>query len=75
MDGEADAKSLRRRGQELVHHAVRRGGPPGRPDWLEFVNTAFNVAMRGHQNEIYDKALNEYFGIEAPVRPPGFPSL
>jgi polar amino acid transport system substrate-binding protein len=55
----------------LYGAAVRQGDP----DWLEFVNTAFNVAMRGHQNEIYDKALNEYFGIEAPVRPPGFPSL
>jgi len=55
----------------LYAAAVRQSDP----DWLDFVNTAFNVAMRGHQNDIYDGALNEYFGLEAPPRQPGFPSL
>src|SRR5215207_804384 len=47
----------------------------GDPDWLNFVNTTFNVAMYGHQNEIYDKAFKEYFGLDAPGRTPGFPSI
>ncbi|HVL70589.1 MAG TPA: transporter substrate-binding domain-containing protein [Beijerinckiaceae bacterium] len=45
------------------------------PDWLRFVNTTFEVAMYGHQNAIYDKALDEYFGIPAPVREPGLPRI
>jgi len=55
----------------LYGAALRQGDP----DWLEFVNTAFNVAMRGHQNDIYDKALNDYFGLAPPLRQPGFPTL
>jgi polar amino acid transport system substrate-binding protein len=47
----------------------------GDPDWLNFVNTTFNVAMYGHQNEIYDKAFKDYFGLDAPGRTPGFPSV
>ena len=44
-------------------------------DWLHFVNTTFNVAMFGHQNEIYDKAFKDYFGLEPPARKPGFPAI
>ena len=41
-------------------------------DWLQFVNTTFNVAMFGHQNEIFDKAVEDFFGLKPPraaVRP------
>jgi len=44
-------------------------------DWLEFVNPTFNVAMYGHQNELYDGAFKEFFGLDAPGRTPGFPSI
>ena len=42
-------------------------------DWLEFVNTTFNVAMFGHQNEIFDPAVEEFFGLKPPVRTFGLP--
>jgi polar amino acid transport system substrate-binding protein len=45
------------------------------PDWLTFVDTTFNVAMFGHQNEIYDKAFSDYFGLQPPTREPGFPKI
>jgi polar amino acid transport system substrate-binding protein len=44
-------------------------------DWLQFVNTAFSIAMFGHQNELYDKAFKDYFGVQPPERKPGFPSI
>jgi polar amino acid transport system substrate-binding protein len=47
--------------------------PQGDPDWLNFVNTAFDVAIFGHQSDIYDGALREYFGLQLPDRPPGLP--
>ena len=40
----------------LYSAALRQGDP----DWLNFVNTTFNVAMYGHQNAIYDEAFEEY---------------
>jgi polar amino acid transport system substrate-binding protein len=55
----------------LYGAAVRQGDP----DWLNFVNTTFNVAMYGHLNDLYDKAFKEYFGLDAPTRTPGFPSI
>src|SRR3954451_1476428 len=55
----------------LYSAALRQGDP----DWLNFVNTTFNVAMYGHQNELYDAAFKEYFGLDAPGRTPGFPSI
>ena len=55
----------------LYSAALRQGDP----DWLNFVNTTFNVAMYGHQNELYDAAFKEYFGLDAPQRTPGFPSI
>ena len=45
----------------------------GDPDWLQFVNTTFDVAMFGHQNAIFDQALEDFFGLKPPVREPGLP--
>src|SRR3954451_3536182 len=44
-------------------------------DWLRFVNTAFDVAMFGHQNEIFDKAVADFFGLKPPVREFGLPKF
>ena len=44
-------------------------------DWLRFVNTAFDVAMFGHQNEIFDKAASDFFGLEPPKREFGLPKF
>lgn len=44
-------------------------------DWLTFVNTAFSIAMFGHDNALYDAGFKEYFGMEPPERKPGFPSI
>ncbi|NJO39046.1 MAG: transporter substrate-binding domain-containing protein, partial [Rhizobiales bacterium] len=55
----------------LYSAAVRQGDP----DWLQFVNTTFNVAMHGHQNEIFDKAFADYFGEAIPARQTGFPPI
>jgi polar amino acid transport system substrate-binding protein len=55
----------------LYSAALRQGDP----DWLRFVNTTFEVAMYGHQNAIYDAALQEYFGIAPPAREPGLPKI
>jgi polar amino acid transport system substrate-binding protein len=51
--------------------AVRQGDP----DWLNFVDMVFDVAMFGHQNEIYDQAFFDYFGAPPPKRVPGFPVI
>ncbi|HVO68452.1 MAG TPA: hypothetical protein VMT24_00315, partial [Aggregatilineaceae bacterium] len=45
----------------------------GDPDWLQWVNTCFNVAMFGHQTDLYDQAFEEFFGQKPPARKPGFP--
>ena len=55
----------------LYSAALRQGDP----DWLNFVNTTFNVAMYGHQNDLYDRAFKEYFGLDSPTRTPGFPAI
>ena len=44
-------------------------------DWLNFVDTTFSVAMFGHQNDIYDKALEDFFGQKPPIRKPGPPTF
>ena len=31
--------------------------------------------MFGHQNAIFDKAFSDYFGLQPPVREPGFPKI
>ena len=79
----AIAASLGLPGEQGALVAVVTPGSPGAQaglkqgdlDWLEFVNTTFNVAMFGHQNEIYDKAFSDYFGLKPPVREPGFPKI
>ncbi len=55
----------------LYAAAVRQGDP----DWLNFVNMVFDVAMFGHQNDIYDQAFFDYFGSPPPKRVPGFPVI
>ena len=37
-------------------------------DWLNFVNTAFEIAMFGHENALFDAAFKEYFGDAPPTR-------
>jgi polar amino acid transport system substrate-binding protein len=54
---------------QLYSAAVRQGDP----DWLHWIDTCFNVAMHGHQPEIYTAAFEEFFGEKPPVRRPGFP--
>lgn len=44
-------------------------------DWLQFVNNTFSIAMYGHENELYDAAFKDFFGLEPPVRKPGFPAI
>ncbi|CAH1650113.1 transporter substrate-binding domain-containing protein [Chelatococcus asaccharovorans] len=51
------------------------GMKQGDPDWVRFVNTTFDVAIHGHQNEIYDSAIRDYFGIAPPARAPGLPKF
>jgi polar amino acid transport system substrate-binding protein len=56
---------------QLYGAAVRQGDP----DWLLFVNTCFDVAMYGHEDGIYDKAYEEFFGEKRPLRVTGFPPM
>jgi polar amino acid transport system substrate-binding protein len=49
--------------------------PQGDLDWLTFVNQVFTCAMFGHENEIFDKAFNAYFGDTPTVRKTGFPAI
>ncbi len=56
---------------QLYSAAVRQGDP----DWLLWVNTCFNVAMHGHQPEIYTAAFQEFFGETPPRQVPGFPPI
>jgi polar amino acid transport system substrate-binding protein len=56
---------------QLYGAAMRQGDP----DWLQFVNTVFTVAMYGHQTQIYDDASKQFFGLEPPQRKPGFPNI
>jgi len=56
---------------QIYSAAVRQGDP----DWLYWVNTAFTVAMFATEGEIYDKGLEDFFGLKPPVRKPGFPPI
>jgi polar amino acid transport system substrate-binding protein len=56
---------------QLYSAAVRQGDP----DWLHWINTCFDVAMHGHQPEIYTAAFEEFFGEKPPVQKPGFPPI
>lgn len=55
----------------LYAAAVRQGDQ----DWLNFINMTFDVAMFGHQNDLYDQAFFDYFGAPPPKREPGFPAI
>ena len=54
----------------MLYSAAMRQGDP---DWLHFVDTTLNVAMFGHQNAIFDKAVQDFFGLQPPQREPGLP--
>ncbi|MGH7212233.1 MAG: transporter substrate-binding domain-containing protein, partial [Acetobacteraceae bacterium] len=56
---------------QLYSAAMRQSDP----DWLQWVNTCFNVAMHGHQPEIYTAAFEEFFGEKPPPQVPGFPPI
>jgi polar amino acid transport system substrate-binding protein len=56
---------------QLYSAAVRQGDP----DWLQWIDTCFNVAMHGHQPEIYYGAFQEFFGDQPPRQKPGFPPI
>jgi polar amino acid transport system substrate-binding protein len=56
---------------QLYSAAMRQGDP----DWLHWVNTCLNVAMHGHQTEIYDASFEEFFAAKPPRRVPGFPTI
>ena len=44
-------------------------------DWLHFVNTVFTISMFGHETALYDEAFKTFFGLGAPSRTPGFPTI
>ncbi len=58
--------------RSMLYGAAMRQGDL---DWLNFVNTAFSIAMFGHETALYDEAFKTYFGLEPPVRTPGFPTI
>ncbi len=49
--------------------------PQGDQVWLNYVDTTFDVAMFGHQNDIFDSAFVDFFGEEIPQRQTGFPPI
>ena len=55
----------------LYGAAVRQGDT----DWLKFVDTVFDVAIYGHQNDIYDAAFFDFFAEKIPNRKAGFPPI
>ena len=60
------ARQVRRRRQAAgTRCSTARRVRQGDLDWLHFVNTTFNVAMFGHQNEIFDKAVARLLRPEA----------
>ncbi len=61
-----------KRWRSMLYAAALRQGDL---DWLHFVNTTFDVAMFGHQNELFDAAFVDYFGEEIPARKTGFPPI
>ncbi len=58
--------------RSMLYGAAMRQGDV---DWLTFVNATFNIAMFGHENEIFDKAFMEYFGDKPTTRKTGFPAI
>ena len=60
------------RWSSMLYGAAMRQGDP---DWLKFVDTTFDVAMHGHQNDIFDGAFSTFFGEKIPHRQTGFPPI
>jgi polar amino acid transport system substrate-binding protein len=56
---------------QLYSAAVRQGDP----DWLTWVNTTFAVAIFASVGDLYDQALDDFFGQKPPARKPGFPPI
>jgi polar amino acid transport system substrate-binding protein len=56
---------------QLYSAAVRQNDP----DWLTWVNTTFAVAIFASDGDLYDQALDEFFGQKPPARKPGFPPI
>ena len=56
---------------QLYGAAVRQGDP----DWLNFVNTVFSIAMFGQLFKQYAEPYEKYFGQKPPEPKPGFPSM
>ncbi len=58
-------------GASLYSAAMRQGDP----DWLQWVDTAFNVAMHGDDFPTYSAAFEEFFGTKPPEQVPGYPTF
>ena len=58
--------------ETMLYGAAMRQGDL---DWSRFVDTCLNVNMHGHQTDMYDRALDEFFGAKPPRRTPGFPNI
>ncbi|MEO9191722.1 MAG: transporter substrate-binding domain-containing protein [Acetobacteraceae bacterium] len=56
---------------QLYGAAMRQGDL----DWLQFVDTVFEVAMFGNDTDAYDAAFEKFFGETPPQRKPGFPMI
>jgi len=56
---------------QIYSAAMRQGDQ----DWLNFVNTTWNVNMFGHITEPFDNAMKEFFGIDPRQRATGFPPI
>jgi polar amino acid transport system substrate-binding protein len=56
---------------QLYSCAMRQGDL----DFLRWVDTTLNVAMHGHQTDLYDQAFRDFFATEPPRRVPGFPRI
>ena len=56
---------------QLYSAAVRQGDP----DWLTWVNTTLAVAIFASVGDLYDQALDDFFGEKPPARKPGFPPI
>jgi polar amino acid transport system substrate-binding protein len=56
---------------QLYGAAMRQGDP----DWLQFVNTVFDITMFGSNSAVYDAYFQQYFGETLPPRKTGFPMV
>ena len=58
-------------GPQLYGAAVR----PHDQIWLNFINSAFNICMFGHEHEFYAEPYERFFGKKPPEPKAGFPSI